>query len=67
MEWCVVDFNDTLVLLEEILSLGAAVFLNAFNEEAQHPCEGVNIYMITCQHLNFPMHFYDSILLSAFL
>lgn len=38
LEWCVVDLDDTLVLLKEILPLGATAFLDAFNVEAQGPC-----------------------------
>lgn len=37
LERCVVDLDDTLVLLEDILSLGATLFFDAFNVEAQSP------------------------------
>lgn len=37
LKWCVIDLDDTLILLEEILIHGAAVFLDAFNVQAQGP------------------------------
>ena len=37
LQLCVVDLDDGLILLEEVLSLGPAVFLDAFNVQAQGP------------------------------
>lgn len=62
LKWCAVDLDDTVILLEELLSLGKTVFLDPFNVEAQGPCNThtlqggnyfmeVNTYMITCQRL----------------
>lgn len=43
LEWYVVDLNNTLVLLEELLLLGKAVFLDPFNMKAQSPCKAHTI------------------------
>lgn len=39
LQWCVIDLDDALVLLEEILLLGPTVFLDAFNVEAKGSCD----------------------------
>lgn len=62
MQWYVVDLDNTLVLLEELLLLGKAVFLDPFNVKPQSPCKAhimnrrydfmeVNTYMIMCYRL----------------
>lgn len=62
LQWYVVDLDNTLVLLEELLLLGKAVFLDPFNVKPQSPCKAhimnrrydfieVNTYMITCYRL----------------
>lgn len=62
LQWDIIDLDNALILLEELLFLGKAVFFNPFNVKAQSPCNTcimkrryelieVNTSMVMCQCL----------------
>lgn len=67
LQWDIIDLDNTLILLEEILFLGKAVFFDPFNVKAQSP-----IWIYRGKHIygyvpvpDFVLQFYESTLPSA--